>query len=172
MSDIDTAALILRIALGATLIMHGWNHGFGPGGLAGTARWFASIGLRPAHVHAAVSSYMELAAGAALLVGLLVPFAAAAGIGVMAVAFVTVHHANGFFIFREGYEYVSVLAFALTALVIIGPGKASLDHALGIELDGTVVGLASAAAGILGAAAMLVTTWRPDSLHADGDGKG
>jgi putative oxidoreductase len=65
-----------------------------------------------------------------------------------------------------------VLAFALTALVIIGPGKASHDHALGIELDGTVVGLASAAAGILGAAAMLVTSWRPDSLHADGDGKG
>jgi putative oxidoreductase len=169
MSDIDTAALILRIALGTTLIAHGWNHGFGPGGLSGTAGWFESIGLRPARIHAAVSSYMELAAGAALLVGLLVPFAAAAGIGVMVVAFVTVHRANGFFIFREGYEYVTVLAFALTALVIIGPGTVSLDHALAIDLDGTAVGLSAAAAGILGAAGMLATSWRPGSVKRDGD---
>lgn len=163
MNEIDTASLILRLALGVALIAHGWNHGFGPGGLKGTAGWFESIGLRPAKVHAAVSSYLELAAGAALLVGFLVPVAAAAGIGIMTVAFVTVHRRNGFFIFREGegYEYVAVLAFALTALAVLGGGRASLDHAFDLDLDGVAIGLGAAAAGILAAAGMLVTSWRP-----------
>lgn len=163
MNELDTASLILRLALGVTLMAHGWNHGFGPGGLKGTAGWFESIGLRPAKVHAAVSSYLELAAGAALLVGFLVPFAAAAGVGIMTVAFVTVHRKNGFFIFREGegYEYVMTIAFALTALAVLGGGQASLDHALDLDLDGVAIGLGAAAAGILGAAGMLVTSWRP-----------
>ena len=163
MNELDTASLILRLALGVTLIAHGWNHGFGPGGLKGTAGWFESIGLRPAKVHAAVSSYLELAAGAALLVGFLVPFAAAAGIGIMTVAFVTVHRKNGFFIFREGegYEYVMTVAFALTALAVLGGGKVSLDRAFGFDLDGVALGLGAAAAGVLGAAGMLVTSWRP-----------
>jgi len=163
MNELDTASLILRLVLGVTLIAHGWNHGFGPGGLKGTAGWFESIGLRPAKVHAAVSSYLELAAGAALIVGFLVPFAAAAGVGIMTVAFVTVHRRNGFFIFREGegYEYVMTMAFALTALAVLGGGKVSLDHALDLDLDGVAIGLGSAAAGLLGAAGMLVTSWRP-----------
>jgi putative oxidoreductase len=163
MNELDTASLILRLVLGVTLMAHGWNHGFGPGGLKGTAGWFESIGLRPAKVHAAVSSYLELAAGAALVVGFLVPFAAAAGIGIMTVAFVTVHRRNGFFIFREGegYEYVMTVAFALTALAVLGGGQASLDHALDLDLDGIAIGLGAAAAGVVGAAGMLVTSWRP-----------
>ena len=163
MNELDTASLILRLVLGVTLIAHGWNHGFGPGGLKGTAGWFESIGLRPAKVHAAVSSYLELAAGAALLVGFLVPLAAAAGVGIMTVAFVTVHRKNGFFIFREGegYEYVMTMAFALTALAVLGGGQASIDHALDLDLDGVAIGLGAAAAGVLGAAGMLVTSWRP-----------
>lgn len=163
MNELDTASLILRLSLGVTLIAHGWNHGFGPGGLKGTTGWFESIGLRPAKVHAAVSSYLELAAGAALIVGFLVPIAAAAGIGMMTVAFVTVHRRNGFFIFREGegYEYVMTVAFALTALAVLGGGKVSLDRAFGFDLGGVGIGLGAAAAGVLGAAGMLITSWRP-----------
>ena len=95
--------------------------------------------------------------------GFLVPFAAAAGIGIMTVAFVTVHRRNGFFIFREGegYEYVMTVAFALTALAVLGGGQASLDHALDLDLDGITIGLGAAAAGIVGAAGMLVASWRP-----------
>lgn len=163
MNELDTASLILRLVLGVTLIAHGWNHGFGPGGLKGTAGWFESIGLRPARVHAVVSAYLELATGAALVAGFLVPFAAAAAVGIMTVAFVTVHRRNGFFIFREGegYEYVMTMAFALTAVAVLGGGKVSLDHALGLDLGGVAIGLGAAAAGLLGAAGMLVTSWRP-----------
>lgn len=161
MTDPDIAALLLRIALGVTLVAHGRNHGWGEGGLKGTTAWFESIGLRPAHVHAAISAYLEVAAGIALLLGLLVPFAAAAGVGTMAVAFTTVHRRNGFFIFKEGYEYVGVLAFALVALAVLGAGKISLDRAFDIEWDGGWVGLAVAVAGIGGAGLLLATSWRP-----------
>ena len=161
MTDADIAALLLRIALGVILIAHGRNHGWGEGGLKGTTDWFESIGLRPAHVHAAISAYLEVAAGLALLAGLLVPFAAAAGVGVMTVAFVTVHRANGFFIFKEGYEYVTSLAFALVALSVLGAGKISLDRAFDIEWTGGWVGLAVAAGGVLGAGLLLATSWRP-----------
>jgi len=43
----DTAALVLRVIVGITIIAHGYNHIFGPGGIQGTAGWFASMGLRP-----------------------------------------------------------------------------------------------------------------------------
>lgn len=162
MTDTDTAALILRVALGVTLVAHGWNHGWGGGGLKGTTAWFESIGLRPARLHAAVSAYIEVAAGVALLLGLLVPFAAAAGVGVMVVAFVTVHRKNGFFIFKDGFEYVAVIAFALAALAVLGAGDVSLDRAFDIELDGGWVGLGSAAAGVLGAGLLLAISWRPE----------
>lgn len=165
MNELDVASLILRLWLGVVLVAHGWNHGFGPGGLAGTAGWFESIGLRPAKVHAAISSYLELAAGAALIVGFLVPLAAAAGIGVMTVAFITVHRKNGFFIFREGegYEYVVTVAFALTALAVLGGGELSIDRALDLDLCGIGIGLGAAGLGILGAAGLLITSWRPSS---------
>lgn len=162
MTDADIAALLLRVALGVTLIAHGRNHGWGSGGLKGTTDWFESIGLRPARVHAAVSAYLEVAAGLAMLLGVLVPVAAAAGVGIMTVAFVTVHRANGFFIFREGYEYVAVLATALIALSVLGAGKVSIDRALGTEIDGGWVGLAVAAGGLLGAGLLLATSWRPN----------
>lgn len=165
MTEIDGAALLLRLTLGAVMLAHGWNHLFGPGGIEGTARWFGSMGLRPPRLHALASGWTELGAGAALLVGLLVPFQCAAVIGVMAVALVTAHRTNGFFIFRpgQGWEYVAVLALTAAALAVIGGGQVSLDHALGItdEVDaGIGLGLA-AGLGLGGAAALLLACWRP-----------
>lgn len=68
MTDPDIALLLVRLWHGVIFVMHGWNHGFGTGGLDGTARWFAGLGLQPAKVHAVISSYLEMAAGLALIV--------------------------------------------------------------------------------------------------------
>src|SRR5262249_42099058 len=137
MHELDGAAALLRVALGVVMLAHGWNHAFGGGKLAGTARWFASMGLRPPMMHALFSALTELAPGAALLLGLLTSLQCGAVVGIMTVAFVTNHRKNGYFIFRpgEGYEYVLTLALAATALGVLGPGQWSLDHALGIEDD-------------------------------------
>jgi DoxX len=47
MVSVNIAALVLRLAVGGTMMAHGWNHAFGGGKLPGTARWFESIGIRP-----------------------------------------------------------------------------------------------------------------------------
>ncbi|MDF3146617.1 RpiR family transcriptional regulator, partial [Streptomyces sp. T21Q-yed] len=46
-----------------------------------------------------------------------------------------VHAPNGFFNQEGGYEYAATLALAATGLAIAGPGRLSLDHALGHVLD-------------------------------------
>lgn len=163
MNQLDTAAAILRFALGAVMLAHGWNHLFGPGGVEGTAKWFGSMGLRPPKVHALASGLTELGAGTGLLLGLLTSLQCGAVVGVMTVAFVTAHRTNGFFIFKpgQGYEYVGFLALSAVALAVLGPGRLSLDRALDIDLDGGVGLTLSAGLGLAGAAALLITSWRP-----------
>jgi putative oxidoreductase len=160
MTSMDIALVLVRVVLGATMIVHGWNHGWGAGGIDGTTRWFAGIGLRPARVHAWASTLVEIAAGVAILLGVLTPLAAAGVIGVMAVAGVVAHRSNGFFVFRDGYEYVLFIAVAALALAIAGPGRLSVDAVLDLRLAGLTGGLI-AAAGVLAAAALLAASWRP-----------
>jgi putative oxidoreductase len=167
MVGVDIAALVLRLAVGGTMIAHGWNHGFGGGRLPGTARWFESIGIRPGWVHALFATVAELGAGALLILGLLTPLAAAAVVGTMVVALVANHWKNGFFIFRpgEGYEYVLMITLVACALGALGGGAWSADHLLGFRVDGWA-GLAVAAiAGGGGAALLLATSWRPEAAQ-------
>jgi putative oxidoreductase len=65
--------LVLRVAVGCTMLAHGYNHIWGGGKIAGTGRWFESLGLRPGIVHAWMASLVELGAGAMLIVGLGTP---------------------------------------------------------------------------------------------------
>lgn len=169
MTDLDVATLVLRAALGVTMAAHGYNHVLGPGGLAGTARWFASIGLRPAKVHAALSGFGELACGIGLIAGLLTPLCAAFVVGTMTVAGVTVHRRNGFFIFKEGFEYVLILAVLSLVLGLLGPGTYSVDSALGLNSLAGAPGVLIAAGGVLGAALLLAVSWRPALVEANHD---
>jgi putative oxidoreductase len=167
MNQVDTVASLLRVALGAVMLAHGWNHLYGPGGVEGTARWFGSMGLRPPKVHALASGLTELGSGAALLIGLLSSLQCGAVVGIMAVAFATAHRSNGFFVFKpgQGYEYVVVLAIVATALAVLGPGQWSVDHVLGIDdqLDGGVGLALSAGLGLASAGGLLTLFWRPQA---------
>jgi putative oxidoreductase len=167
---LDIGALLLRIALGITMLAHGYNHAFGGGKLPGTARWFESIGIRPGRVHAVLATVTELGVAPLLFLGLLTPLAAAGVLGVMLVALVANHLRNGYFIFRpgEGYEYVLFLTFAALSLAALGAGSWSLDRLL---VDHDVAGcrwlygwhglLVAAVGGGGGAALLLATCWRP-----------
>lgn len=164
-SAIDLALLLFRVAIGAVMLAHGINHVVGGGKIAGTARWFASMGMRPPLVQAWLASLTEIGAGALLVLGLLTPLGAAGVVGVMAVAWAINHRGNGFFIFRpgEGWEYVMTLLVCGLVLGALGPGGWSLDRALDLDDDLTAwTGLViAAAAGLGGAAALLAACWRP-----------
>lgn len=164
MDPVDLSLLVFRVAVGVVMLAHGWNHVFRGGKIAGTGRWFESLGMRPGWLHAWTASLTELGAGVLLLLGLLTPLAGAALIGVLGVAWITNHRKNGFFIFRpgEGYEYVMTLVASGFLLCGTGGGKVSLDHALGIfDPPGWTAALLCAGAGIAGATGLLVVFWRP-----------
>jgi putative oxidoreductase len=160
----DTSLLVLRVGLGVVFLAHGYNHIFRGGKIAGTARWFESLGMRPGWLHAWTASLTELGAGTLLLLGLATPLACAGVVGTMLVALVTNHRKNGFFIFRpgEGYEYVLTLTLAAIGLSGVGPGEWSLDHAFNWFDPLGWLGLGIALiAGIGGAAGLLIMFWRP-----------
>ncbi|HUF32675.1 MAG TPA: DoxX family protein [Acidimicrobiales bacterium] len=160
----DLALLLLRVVLGVVLLAHGVNHIIGGGRIAGTARWFESLGMRPGIIHAWLASITEVVGGALLVAGLLTPLAGAAVVGVMLVAWVTNHRGNGFFIFRpgEGWEYVMVLTVCGLVVATLGAGSWSLDHLLGLFDRPSWANLAiGAGAGAGGAALLLATCWRP-----------
>lgn len=160
----DLGLFILRAGVGVVFLAHGWNHIFGGGRIAGTARWFDSLGMRPGVVHAWFASLTELGAGLLLILGLATPLAGAGVVGVMLVAWITNHRKNGFFIFRpgEGYEYVMTLTLCGLVFAATGAGGWSLDHALGLfSPPSWPVTLISFALGIGGALALLAVCWRP-----------
>jgi putative oxidoreductase len=166
---VSLGLLLLRFAVGVVFIAHGYNHIFGGGKIEGTARWFHSLGMKPGILHGWVASLTELGAGALLLVGLLTPFAGAGVVGVMLVAWITNHRKNGFFIFRpgEGYEYVMTLTFCGLLFGGTGGGKYSLDHAFGIfDPPGWSTAIIAMLLGIVGAAGLLITFWRPEKVRA------
>ena len=154
------ARLILRTVLGGTMIAHGVRHGRT---LEGTAKWFSTIGFRRARLQAAVSSALEVGAGAALVAGAATPLSASAVVGTMAVAGHTVHRPNGFFVVDEGWEYVAVVAAASVALSSLGAGRYSLDRALGVDRLGTPFrrALLTGGLGVAGASAHLRLFWSP-----------
>jgi putative oxidoreductase len=159
-----TGLALLRIVVGVVFIAHGWNHVFGGGKIAGTARWFQSLGMRPAIVHAWLASLTEIGAGALLVLGLATPLAGAGVVGVMLVAWITNHRKNGFFIFRpgEGYEYVMTLTACGLMFAFTGGGLWSLDHLLGwFDPPTWPVALVCAALGVVGGLGLLVACWRP-----------
>jgi putative oxidoreductase len=160
----DLSLLVFRAGLGIVFLAHGYNHIFGGGKLAGTGRWFESLGMRPGVLHAWFASLTEVGAGALLLLGWLTPLACAGVIGTMLVAWITNHLRNGFFIFRpgEGYEYVMMLTLAAVGLAGVGAGEWSLDHALGwFDPPGRTGLLIALILGVGGAAILLLAFWRP-----------
>ncbi|MFI1293257.1 DoxX family protein [Streptomyces sp. NPDC020792] len=158
----DTAALLLRFTLGPMLFAHGWNKVRGPGGLKGTTGWFEALGLKPAALHAKVAAGTEMVAGAALTVGAGGPLPAAATVGLMAATARTDHRGKGFFVFKGGWEYTSVVVGAAVALAVLGHGRYSLDALEGRQSYGTKAALLTAALGAAGSAALLTLCYRPD----------
>jgi putative oxidoreductase len=155
-TEFDTVLLVLRVVAGVTLFLHGYNKVFRGGKIAGTAGWFESLGMKPGKLHAWTAACTELGAGVLLTIGFLTPFAAAGLIGIMVVAARTDHRA-GFFMFKNGWEYVMVLGFLAWGIAALGPGGWSVDDALGIADDLTRDWRGALISAVLGVGAGVVT---------------
>jgi putative oxidoreductase len=159
---------VLRAVIGVLFVGHGTQklYGwFGGHGIEGTGQFFESLGLRPGRKHATLAGVTEAGGGVLLAAGLFTPLAAASLIGVMTTAIRTVHLKNGPWVAEGGYEYNLALIAIMVALADLGPGEISLDHALGLEVNGPLVALLALAAGVGGAAALT----RPDTTEPSGE---
>lgn len=168
-ADQNLAFLVLRLALGLMIIVHGYNKIFKGGKLAGTGRWFESMGMRPGRVHARLAAFSEVGSGLLLVLGLLTTLGAAALIGIMVVAFWTVHARKGFLITKEGWEYVALISVMAWVVAIVGPGEYSVDNALDIAgyWDGWKGLWIALILGVGGGVAQLALFYRPGSVRSD-----
>jgi putative oxidoreductase len=147
--------LLLRLIVGGTMFSHGaqklfgW---FGGGGPRGTAGFFGQqLGFRAPLLMAVVAGLGE-AGGLAFAAGFLTPFAALGIAVVMVTAIALVHWPKGFFNANGGIEFPLTLLTVAVAVAATGPGRFSIDRALGWDdnLSGVWWGV-----GVLGAAILI-----------------
>lgn len=126
---------MLRLATGLLLVPHGsqklfgW---FGGYGVAATGQFFASkLGL-PSSL-ALIAGVIEFFGGLMLAIGLVTRPVAALVTGMMAVAVVQVHLANGFFWTSGGFEYPLLWGLLSLSFVVRGGGRYSVDRLIGRE---------------------------------------
>jgi putative oxidoreductase len=127
--------LLLRVFVGAAFFGHGtqklfrWWGGYGP---QGTGGFFASQGYRWGVPMAVLAGLAEAGGGTLLALGLLTPFACAALAVVMlnAIFAVTLKRA-----FMAGSELELVYLVTAVSLAATGPGRFSLDRAIGWDDD-------------------------------------
>jgi putative oxidoreductase len=147
--------LLLRLVIGALLVGHGTQKlfgWFGGHGLDGVGGWFHSIGFRPGRSMAVMAGLGEAGGGLLLALGLLTPLAALALVGTLLVAASV--HLPKLWATEGGGEYPVVLAVVGATFAFTGPGRYSLDNALGIHLDGVGYGVLVIALGVLSAVAV------------------
>ena len=164
MTNADIAALILRVAIGLCIFLHGANKWRGPESRRGTAGWFGSIGMRRPTLQAAAAAFTEMVGGVFLLAGFVVPTAAGAVGSTMIVAIVVAHRSNGFFIFNDGqgWEYCAILLTACVAIGALGGGRASLDHALGWDYSGNMGIVTTLVIVLVAPSIHLAASYRPN----------
>lgn len=154
--EVDLGLLVVRVVVGVTFSMHGMQKlfgWFGGGGFAGTAKWFSSLGFGDGRTATALAGGSEIAGGLGLALGLLTPLAAAAMVGTMTTAAFVNNADNGFWSAKKGWELNLYLIVVAVAVAITGPGRWSLDHALGLDdlgipMAGVVAGLVAAVLGV------------------------
>ncbi len=152
MEAVDLGLLVLRVLVGVTFSLHGFQKlfgWFGGGGPSATASWFRSLGFGDGRVAALMAGASEVGGGLGLALGLLTPVAAAAMIGTMTTAAFVNNAAKGFWSAGNGWElngYLIVVPFSVT---ITGPGAYSLDAVVGFEgLSGPIAAIIVLAVGV------------------------
>lgn len=120
-------ALLLRLALGLSMAVHGYQKVIPSGALHHFAHYVSTIGLP--YWLGYVSALTELVGGVLLILGLLTRLSAALVAINMLVAFFKVGLHQGFGI----YNYILALAAIAFMLLFYGGGALSLDEKVGLS---------------------------------------
>lgn len=133
----NLALLVLRVVTGSLLAGHGAQKLFGSfegPGIEGTGQMMESMGLEPGKQWAALAGASEFGGGALTALGLLNPLGPLGVIGAMLMAWEKAHKGNPIWAMEGGAELPLTNIAVVTAIMLSGPGRYSLDRALGIEL--------------------------------------
>lgn len=120
----DYAPLVLRIVVGLSFFMHGWQKMQGDNAVG----FFGQIGIPAAGFFGPLVTYLELLGGAALILGLWTHWASKLLAIDMIVAILAVHMGKGYFVSGGGPELVLLLLGGCISLMITGAGRFSLDY--------------------------------------------
>lgn len=121
--------LIARVVVGGVFMAHGYQKLF-QDGLSATAAWFEQQGVPAPYATASFAAYVELGAGLALVIGLLLPVAALLLLLDMLGSFLFINAKHGVFIAQNGFELVAVLAMAALLVGFSGGGTLAVDQLL------------------------------------------
>jgi len=151
----DWGLSLIRVVLGLIFAAHGaqklfgW---FGGYGLTGTGGFLEQLGFRPGKRYATAAALSEFTGGLLFALGFLGAVGSALMVSVMIVAIVTVHRKNPFFVATNGIEHPLIFATVAVGIALTGPGRYSLDYALGnYRLLTPTATLIILAIGIIGA---------------------
>jgi putative oxidoreductase len=129
----DFGLVLLRFAVGGVIFAHGMQHVFGLWGgvgLPGLSNALTAFGFRNVNILVWLTALTELVGGAAVVLGLLTPLAAAGLLALMINA-VLLKAVNGFFIAGPpgagAVELEVVLGLGAAALVLTGAGRTAPD---------------------------------------------
>jgi putative oxidoreductase len=125
--------VIIRIAVGLNLAIHGWGkigRSGGPAQLMQKLPQLSAIGDEITFV----LMLIEFVGGLCITVGLFTRFWAAAAAVEMAVLTFYIYWSNGYGWLARGYEYTLMWGLVLFAVALRGGGPWSLDRRLGREL--------------------------------------
>ncbi len=154
----SVGVLLLRVGLAALLFGHatqklfGWFRGMGP---AGTGALFEQWGFRPGPAMAVVAGLCELLGAGSIALGLLTPAGCAVIVGTMLVA-AAPNAGNGLWAHLGGCEVPAVYAGLGAVLAFTGPGRFSIDNAIGLHwTDSVGWAVGAVALGVLASAVPL-----------------
>ncbi|WP_158168036.1 DoxX family protein [Mycolicibacterium smegmatis] len=135
----DLGLLILRVAIGGLLILHGLQKAFGWWGGPGFDGFGTSLddmGFKYSGILTYVATGGQIAAGVLLVLGLFTPIAAAGALayginGLLAEAMIAHEQARLSEFFHDGHQYRLVILAATAAVILTGPGRYGFDAGRG-----------------------------------------
>ncbi|CAN5795588.1 DoxX family protein [soil metagenome] len=140
----SVAPVILRVLVGIVMTAHGWQKLTAMGPATFGSEMLGGLGVPLPVAFGWIVTFVELLGGIALIIGLFSRVAALALAGIMVGAILLVKIDLGLIAAPDaplpGAELDLVLLAGMLGVALLGPGRPSVDHMIGIEQDQSSAG--------------------------------